>query len=210
MAQTVLGIAGMSLAQKRVLANTIMGRMTDNPNFPTPNPPLTALDDLINEAGAALDQIESLRSQVEEAVVNSAALDKSLTDVLTQLAGYVQTTSGGDPVKIESSGMTVRQPAQPVGPMPVVINVRATPGPGDGQVTLRWKAVKGRLAYEVSKADEAGTATAPETYTFVESTGKTRLVISGLTGCARHWFRVRALGADGPGPWSAPATAVPS
>ena len=37
---------------------------------------------------------------------------------------------------------------------------------------------------------------------------KSKATVSGLATGTKYWFRVRAIGAAGPGPWSDPATKV--
>ena len=37
---------------------------------------------------------------------------------------------------------------------------------------------------------------------------KSKATVTGLTSGTKYWFRVRAIGATGPGPWSDPATKI--
>lgn len=206
MASVKLGLSDLNLIEKRQLAAVIAGRMAGNPNFPAPVPPLTALDTLITSVDSLVNLIETTRSQLNEQFASRDELETALDATLVQLASYVQSASGGDPIKIESSGMSVRQPPTPIGPMPQVLDVRAEAGPGDLAVSLRWKPVPGRFSYEISAA--TGNPDSPSAYVFQESVTKARTTLENLTGCTRYWFRVRAIGPLGPGPWSDPATAV--
>ena len=125
--------------------------------------------------------------------------------LLTQLANHVENSSHGDPVKIQSAGMTVRSAAARIGALSVPTDLTATEGDKEGEIDLSWDRVHGAKSYVIqstlSMTDtpvwaSAGVAT------------KSSFTTTGLASGKRHWFRVAAVGAAGQGPWSDPATKI--
>src|SRR6185437_14648794 len=63
---------------------------------------------------------------------------QALVDGLTALAGYVQTTSGGDVTKILSAGMNVRATRVSKSVPDMVSNLSVAAGDAAGQLDLSW------------------------------------------------------------------------
>lgn len=210
MAQVKLGLGDMTIDEKRQFAQTILARMDNNPNFPTPTPPLSTIDDLVTNLDAALSTIEVTRSSLQQQMENRGLRVDLLEEALELLAKYVDLQSGGDPQKILSSGMQLRQPPAPVGPMPKVTGLVAESGPDSLQIKLRWKTVRGRQSYAIEAATPNGNPDAPGAFQLIGVSSAARFTAVSLEALSRYWFRVRAIGAAGPGPWSDPTTAVPA
>lgn len=105
-----------------------------------------------------------------------------------------------DAALLQSGGWQLRGAAAPVGPLPAPQNLGATGGDMDGEADLYWQPVSGRDTY---LAEQALSATGPWTQFYVGK--KSSCTAKGLTSGTVYWFRVRAVGAAGPGPWSDPA-----
>ena len=86
--------------------------------------------------------------------------------------------------------------------------------PGNGQVTLSWTAPASDggaaiTGYQYQQA--AGTGAYSQWTTIPGSGPSTRShIVTGLTNGTRHFFRLRAVNSDGPGPPSAEESATPS
>ena len=79
-------------------------------------------------------------------------------------------------------------------------------GDGDGMIDLHWNAVKrGFNSYVVERTTDPAGQTG---WGNAEVVTKSSLTLSGLVSGTRYWFRARAIGTAGPGPWSDPATKV--
>jgi hypothetical protein len=124
---------------------------------------------------------------------------------LTRLAAYVEAAGAGDPAKLASSGFEQRAGPAPVGPLPQVESLAATAGDHDGTLDLAWDRVPGATGYEVYRSTDV---TQPAGWAFACSCARSSATVEGLASGTRHWFRVRAVGAAGPGPWSDPATKI--
>lgn len=200
-----LALTGLSPAQLVERARAIIAALTGNADFPTPAPTLAAV-------GAAADAVEA----ADTAVLNNGGKQDYLTrnlraqelrDQLTLLGAYVQVTSGGDPEKILSAGYGYRKAAEPVGPLPAPGNLRVVFSKLSGQLDLTWDGVPGRMFYE-AQWNQTDPAVEADWLPLVNQSDN-RYSAKGLTPGKIYFFRVRGMGALGPGPWSDPASERP-
>jgi hypothetical protein len=204
MAQVKLNLDRLTREERINLARQIHTAMTGNANFPTPNPALTALDSATDALETGNGELNLLRQQAKEKTVEVDGLDTAHSQVLRDLAAYVQNTSGGDEGKILSAGMAVRDPAAPV-TMTAVTGLESTPGDDSGEIDLSWNPVRGASSYEIQSSPDPIT---PTSWGHAGISTKSSLTLTGQPSGARCWWRVRAVGASGPGPWSDPATKI--
>lgn len=196
----------------------VAGKLAGNatfPEVPVPSDTLTAdasaMSDLLSQRQALLEQAQQLTLQIRTAR-NKAEAD------LNQDAGYVEgvinkivpPATSVDPVvaaeKARSAGMDVAAERTPVGPMPKIDGLTVTQGDSDGELDLTWNPIKrGLNSYEGELTEDVAGQTGWE-HSF--TAGRSKTEVTGLTSGKRYWFRVRAHGAAGPGPWSEPATKV--
>ena len=108
--------------------------------------------------------------------------------------------------RIVGAGMEPADEPTPVGPMPKIAGLVATQGDGDGMIDLHWNPVKrGLKSYIVERTSDPAGQTG---WGNADVVTKSSAVISGLVSGTRYWFRARAIGSAGPGPWSDAATKV--
>jgi hypothetical protein len=95
--------------------------------------------------------------------------------------------------------MNVSRPPQPVGALPMPTNVSVVNGPGAGELSLRWKPVRGAKSYVVEqRADGAS----PDAWLAAASSTKAKATVKGLVNGRKYWLRVAAVGTAGQGAWS--------
>jgi hypothetical protein len=102
-----------------------------------------------------------------------------------------------DDADLQAGGWHLRGAAVPVGPMTAPQNLAVNGGDMEGEVDLSWEPVYGRDTY---LAEYATGSTGPWTQFYVGK--KSMATAGGLVSGTAYWFRVRAVGAAGPGPWS--------
>ena len=149
-------------------------------------------------------QIRTARDKCESDLNLDAAYVEQVINTLVPPATAI------DPVvaatKAQSAGMDVVGAPTPVGPMPKVEGLKATQGDADGSIDLQWGPIKRGLKNYIIEmtADPTGQTG----WHMVATPTKSSHTMAGLVSGTRHWFRVSANGAAGPGPASDPTTKV--
>lgn len=202
MAKPKLTLKDLTLLQKIQKANDIVTALTGNANYPTPNPALATVTEKSDDAAAAFSVREQTKQLLDEKQTDMNTTETDLDATLTALMSYVESTSLGNAAKILSAGFEIKGQPTPIGPMPQVQNLDSSTNAAEGVVILRWKAVKGAKSYEVQTSPDPFTS---QSWQGAAVVTKATHTLTGLPTGARCWFRVRAIGTAGPGPWSDPA-----
>jgi hypothetical protein len=172
--------------------------MTANPAFLAPNP--VPSNPTLAQVTAGCDKLEAAMDAYD---FNRGKLEKEARDVAfnelkvlyRDLGGYVQMASKGEKDLIVSAGFeTVKTPTAPFIPT-VPGNVRAEATKVIGQIEVRFGASKGHRLYKVYMT--TGDPTLETGWELIAETGKTRLIVNGLTRFKSYSFRVVAVGAAG-------------
>ena len=138
------GIAG--------LADAIIAAVTGNANFASPNPTLIVLGTHNTTLKAKVAAQKNAQMAAKQA---TADRDEALAVVardLTTLAAYVESASGGDPVKIESAGMDVRSSQTPLVSLDRVVILSIAVGREPGVRRLKWSPISRARAIRCSIA----------------------------------------------------------
>jgi hypothetical protein len=173
-----------------LFAKGVKTQMTDNSNFPTPEPTL-------DELGLATDAYELALEQVKnggkEATSNKNDKRAALAELLKNLATYVEIASNGDKTKILSSGFEPNKLPSTVGPLPVPTGLKVMAGQGHGRLILTCDVCKDASAYLFEYTD--GPSNENSVWIQVIPT-KHKVEISGLTEGKLYVFRVTYIGSD--------------
>ncbi len=174
-------------------AQSVASAMTNNTNFPTPNPSIATLTADI----AALNTAETavLARTKGAAEARNAKLAVVRADLET-LKAYVQGVAGTvaselAPAVIQSAGMTVRKVTLHDKPA-----LEAKHGSVSGSVNLVAKAAARTAAYEWEYSTDQ------KTWTAVPTTLQAKTGVSGLTAATTYYFRVQPLTRTGVQNWS--------
>lgn len=205
MAQVKLNLRDLTIPLKVQKFRQIIIAMTGNANFTTPDPTLAALTTATDTLEAKYIAAQAARTTAKELTDLQDAAERTADGLLTSEASYVQNKSGGDPAKIQSAGMDVRDPAEPIGDLPAPGDISATEGDHDGEVDLHWNRVKGAKSYMVQRTTTP--TDAPSWGNPVIST-KSKATVAGLVTGTKYYFRVAGIGAAGQGAWSELASKV--
>ncbi len=194
-----LGIDNKNILDFILYVNTIITKMTGNPDFPAPSPTMIELHNKMQELVTA--QENAVKGSVEATLIR----DQKYTVVkkmVTILGAYVEWQSQGDPLKIMSAGFEIRKNPEPAGDVGKPQNLKVVPGALEGTVDLSFDKLKGsRLNFvDICENISLGIWTPNATST------KTKVRISGLESGKKYWFRVKGAGINGDGPYSDPAT----
>jgi hypothetical protein len=203
MAKIKLGLDNMNPDQKVAFTNTVITSMTGNPNFTTPNPTLASGTTLKNGLQTGINDYNASLVTSQTKLATREAAELAVDGFLTSLAAYVENQSGGDRVKIESAGFSVRADAAPVGPLTQVLSLVVTAGDNDGTLDAAWDPLRGAGSYEVHTSVDPVSGTS---WTFKTVSNKSSVTMDTFTSGTKIWVRVRGIGAaNAKGPWSDPA-----
>ena len=205
MARIRLNLRRLSVTEKLAKGRQIVTAMTNNASFASPIPPLSEIATGLDELEKAFGLVQAARSEVATRSATQDNAEARLEQLLTQLAGYVESVAGKDDTLITSAGMeTKAAPSAPAIPPPPD-GVGATVGEHDGVIDLFWKRVPNARSYLIeSSVDPA----APGSWTHVGIATSASKTVNNLTTGKRYWFRVAAVGAGGQSGWSEHATKV--
>ena len=198
MATPHLELQKKSDTELRAFAELILSGMTGNPNFATPFPALTDVSAQLAAYAAALLDHDNKHAAAENATTLKDNQRELLERLITRLANYVDNVADGDAVIIQSANIPVRDTAAPVGQLPPPGNLRARASLNDGQVDLDCEPCNGASTYEW----QCRLHVDGQEYVTVKTSTSSRIELTGLTPGALYAFRVRAIGAAGPGIWS--------
>jgi Fibronectin type III domain len=205
MARIRLNLRNLPVTAKVAKGRQILTAMTNNASFPTPTPSLADLTSALDDLEKAFGLVQAAKSEVTTRVVSQENAETRLDNILTQLAGYVESVAGRDDTLITSAGMETKAarstPTIPTEPQAV----SATAGRHEGEIFLSWKAVSNARSYTIESSLDPATSTS---WTHVGIATSATKTIGSLKSGTRYWFRVAAVGAGGQSGWSEHATKV--
>ena len=178
------------------LCRYILGKLTGNVNFTTPNPSLVTVKGAVDALEQAYENASKggVLLTADMYVKYHAALD-----LMKQLAAYVQNASGGDGTKITSSGFGIRNTNHTPVELDAPINLKAKNNAMPGNIDLSWKKVTGNKMYVVQMTSVAD---AQSSWATVGMVTKTKFTAMALTAGHKYWFRVAAQNSIGQSAYS--------
>ncbi len=201
-AKALISFSRMKDDKLVVAANTIIGAMTNNPNYPQPSPDLADIQLLLDDFTAKLAASRKRGSPEDTALKRESK--EPLAEALQQLAYYVNSVAKGHLSTLLSSGFpTNSQGGSELVPLPVE-SVRLSDGRQSGQVRLDFGRQKGIRVYEY-RCRKAGNP--EEAWSDRLSTTSSRgNIIAPLETGQQYEVQVRAVNTQGPGDWSQTAS----
>ena len=200
-----LNIRDLSVPDKVARGRQIVAAMTNNANFSNPHPPLSD----VTASLATLEQAHTLwqaaKADVKAKASAQADADGKTSQILAQLAAYVESIAGGDEKIITSAGLEVKvsRSAPTVSSPPQ--SLRTLAGEHEGVIELSWKKVANAKSYTIQFSPDPPTH---ESWVHATIATASFATIEKLTSGKRYWFRVAAVGTMGQSGWSEPATKI--
>lgn len=200
MAKIRLNLNSLSISEKIAKALQIITRMTGNATFATPSPALPAITTAANELKTATDDVQAVRQLAKEKTSIQNQKEDVLDQLLTQLAGYVESVAGDDEQLILSAGMDVRAPAVVSSSPPATPQgVTATSGDHDGEIDLSWDPVTAAKSYVIEQSLDPAAA---NSWTHSGVSTRSSFTAQRLNSGTRYWLRVAAINNNGQSGWS--------
>jgi hypothetical protein len=197
MIQLKLELQDKTDANLKQYSLTHITKMTGNASFPAPIPAAPAFQTIHDAFSAALTASDLANAAALQATTDKDAARAVLEEALMQRAKNIEGKPGLTEVQALSTGFGVKGTAAPVGPMPAPQNLTATGGDLAGTTDCVCDPVAGRHSYI---AECASSATGPWTQVYVGK--KSSFTAGGLVSGQLYYFRMKAVGAAGAGPWS--------
>lgn len=196
-AKAKAGLRGLKASEKKRHATAILESMRGNPLFTAPSPSMV-------EFGEAIDRFEQAMIEAldlgRRAVIRKNLAEQVITDMISRLAGYVNSVCMGDEVKILSSGFELAKRPSPISAISAPKAATARPGSGTDQLILRWRTVPGAVVYLVEEAVGKDPQTAE--WSFLDVTSDHRMELEGRNKVKTTTFRVQAIGRRTKGPFT--------
>ena len=181
-------------------AQTIVTALTGNAAFPTPSPTLAIVTTALTDYKTALAMPEGTAARTAQVQATRA----KLSTLLEQLARNLELTPNVTDAQLATTGYDLHKvPTFTAEPVTAPGNVRLKQAGVGGVVQVMCDAVDRAQAYELQYTLDANAGPWTDGGTF---TSTRRIGITGLTRGKDYWARVRAVGPNGPGAWSDPAT----
>lgn len=193
------------LRKMTILVKVAFGRqtvtaMTDNLNFPEPDPTLDKLSEVCTRLETAYNDAESARQIAKEKTAIQNQVEDEFDETINKMANYVETTSGGDEAKILSANMTPKSKGVRNDELPdIPQHLSVTLSDMENEMDLMWDPVDGASSYNIFMSTDGED---PTKWNFVKSSTGSMTKITGLTTGQRYWFRVAALNTNGQGAYS--------
>ena len=154
-----LNLQRLTIPEKVARSRQIVAAMTGNDNFTTPQPTLKQVADAVNELEVAFDAAQTARQEAKTRTLEQNLKEEAHDRLLSQLAGYVESASGGDEKRIMGANMDLRSPKTPVGDLAAPASLSASAGDRDGEIDLRWDRVENARSYVIERSADPPTAT---------------------------------------------------
>lgn len=183
-------------------AEYVEGKMSSNTNFPTPTPSVAQVTAARNALVTALAAAES-GAHADIATKNEAV--RTLRDLLTKMARFVNSAAGGDVDKAVTSGFELAKRPEPIDKLDAPLELSARMSSYQGRIDLKWDRVRGARMYQVYICD--GDPADATKWTMVGVCSKAKHTVADLEANKFFNFRVTALGRIGEGPASEVVTA---
>ncbi|MFZ4592301.1 MAG: hypothetical protein ACOYN6_14970 [Ignavibacteria bacterium] len=128
------------------VAQVIWTKLTGNPDFTTPIPPLSSLKSAIDDySGALITSKDGTKQDTAIKNANRAAL----LEILTDLGNYVNMTADGDLVRLEGSGYPLTKVPSPIGILEQPATFKVLDGIDPGSVKIENSVVAKATGYIV-------------------------------------------------------------
>lgn len=170
------------------------------PPLANPNPPLTEYEALVAAAEQKLADVAQLEQDLKAARLAATDALDAAAEATEKMARRTEDATDGVAEAMVAVGFLVASDeiSAPVD-MAMPEEVAVTAGDSDGEIDWQCRPVDGAKSYETCTSAAPTDAASWKTHTAVTRSSGT---IAGLPSGTRQYVKVRAIGPNGPGPWS--------
>lgn len=180
------------------LGNNIITGATGKVELANSPVTLVQLQTFVDDSADAINAEELAANALAMARIDREHKLEALRFGINHFAQYADSVYAGDEMSLQAVGLSVRNPAVPLGLPPQPLDLRSKGGMLEGTVDIEWEPVAGGRPQYFAECAEA--ANGPWTQIYTGRAAKT--TCGSLTPGAEYFFRVRAQRRAGFGPWS--------
>ncbi len=202
----LVGFQQMGDDQLSTAAGTIVQAMTGNANFVTPAPRLEEISTVLDDYRQKLESARKRNGSMSTTLKNQAK--DLLAEQLRNLGAYVKITAAGDLAIIQSSGFKASAGYGNADTPPTPNGQRLDVGDLEGELVLRFNAVKNANIYEYRFAPVPAAGQEPDWSANLFTANSRRNVIGKLDRAREYQVQVRAVNRHGASNWSPPVRQI--
>lgn len=199
-----LNFSKLTVTEKVARTRQVVEAMTTNSaSFPNPMPALADVTAAVNALEQANADAAEARAVSKQRTAALEEKEDALDALMSRLASFVDSASGGKEEIILSAGLDVRAPSLVSNVPPgAPTNLVLTMGDVDGEIDLAWNSAQGAQSYVVQMSPNPPN---DSSWTQAAVVATSKHSINNLTSGTKYWFRVAAVGVGGQSGWSDPA-----
>ena len=179
------------------IAESIVAGATGKTELANSPVTLVELGDQRDELNDAITAETLAREAYYTAREERFAASRTLRVSVKRYALFANIVYVGEPMSLQTLGLSVIEGAPFVGVLPAPANLRSRPGKLNQSIDLFWGSVRGRESHQLECAENVDGP-----WTEVYRGRKSRASCNNLVAGKQYFFRVRAHGVAGPGTWS--------
>ncbi|HMF57845.1 MAG TPA: fibronectin type III domain-containing protein [Pyrinomonadaceae bacterium] len=201
-----LNFKDLSIPEKVARARQIVTALTNNTDFPSPQPTLAQVSAAINDLDTAYTEAQAARQEAKARTSAQNQKEDAVDRAVSRLASYVESASDGDETKIKGAGLDTRTVGSSSSDeITAPAALAATAGNHEGEIDLHWDKVSKARSYVIEMSADPPTVTS---WQHKAVSLKSQATVEGLTSGTKYWFRVAAVSTNGQSGWSDPATKI--
>ena len=186
--KAVTGFARYSDKDLAAVAQNIVNKMPNDPDFPKPNPSISSVNASLKAFEDALEK--SFEGTKQDTAYKNEKREELMLK-LSNLGDYINTVSNGDITKIDGSGFPLTKLPVPVGILPHPDYIHITDSDNHGELALEISNVPKASGYMILYSEVPAPADLKDWHStiFSKSTG----VLVDLKSATKYAFRAAAM-----------------
>lgn len=138
MARAKGGLHRLAYAALLQFLQTIITAATGNAYAPTPNPSLLVLQGLLDDGVTKANAVDAAVSHLGMLRTDLNDHQAEIIDALTTYIAYAESVTDRDPMKLQSLGLPLRNPASPPQPCVTVVGLLTSVGDNEQEMSATW------------------------------------------------------------------------
>jgi hypothetical protein len=201
-----MGFRNQKPGRKLEICRRLVGAMSQLPPEKREQIRFGALEEKLEGAEKAVQEIPDLRAQLRAALTRRNKALKEMCRAAERCATAHAVDVNWDPAKLLEGGLELTPLQRPLGAAAAPENLRARHGTVANSVRLSWKRPARRCVFVIEATTDPN---GRKGWTQMQHCTAQKCILKNLEAGKLYWFRVAAIVSAGQGPWSQTATIRP-